>query len=74
MTFARERGNKMNNPKWSDRMRKTQYTGLGYRNDYPGLWRIYDISDTRPAAIGPQYPSKETLLADLYRFAKEGGF
>lgn len=40
-----------------------------------GLWRVFwnDV-DWEPVAVGPFYPTKETLLADLDRYAKEQGF
>lgn len=54
----------------SDTIRPTRFAELGYRQDAPGLWRIYDITDaSRPAAVGPQYRSKAELLADLERYA-----
>ncbi len=42
---------------------------LAYRCEEPGLWRIYDITDTPARPVGPQYRSKDELLADLERYA-----
>lgn len=52
-------------------IRPTRFKELGYRSDAPGLWRIYDMESERP--VGPQYPTKSELLADLARFAKDFG-
>ena len=56
-------------------MRPTRFPALRYRQDGPILWRIYDCSDSlREAAVGPQYCTKGELLADLERYATEGGW
>lgn len=48
---------------------KTRYRELMYRQAFPGVWRfVGDGCD-----IGPQYPTKAELLADLDRFAAEYG-
>lgn len=48
---------------------KTRYPELMYRQAFPGVWRfVGDGCD-----IGPQYPTKAELLADLDRFAAEYG-
>ena len=54
-------------------VRPTRFAELGYRNDGPGVWRIYDVTEAREAAIGPIYRSKTELLADLQRYATEYG-
>lgn len=55
-------------------VRSTRFAILGYRQDAPGLWRIYDTSDPRrPAAVGPHYRTKMELLADLPRYARDFG-
>ena len=55
------------------RYRPTRFKELGYRCDGPSLWRIYDIRDDPPAAVGPFYKTKAELLADLDRYAAEFG-
>lgn len=62
---------------------KTQFTDnetaieLLYGKVEAGLWRIF-VRDTNtngsPRSVGPLYPTKETLLADLSRYATEYGF
>lgn len=48
---------------------KTRYRELMYRQAFPGVWRfVGDGCD-----IGPQYPTRAELLADLDRFAAEYG-
>lgn len=58
--------------------RPTRFTGLGYRQDAPGLWRFVDTSwtpaDGMQCTIGPQYRTKAELLADAARFAAERGY
>jgi hypothetical protein len=61
-------------PRTSNTIRPTRYTGLGYREDFRGCWRIYDISEPgRQGAVGPKYRTKVELLADLDRYAREYG-
>lgn len=58
-------------------VRKTRFDGLGYlAPDKQGEpWRFVDTTDsTRHAVVGPHYRTKEELLADLDRYAKEYGF
>lgn len=54
----------------------TRYAELWYRNDAEGMrkkacWRFVDASTN--ASVGPQYPDRIELLADLDRFAREFG-
>jgi hypothetical protein len=48
---------------------------LKYGKVLPGCWRFFDTTD-RPngAAVGPHYPTKELLLADMRRYGMEYGF
>ena len=55
----------------TDTIRPTRYEALGYRQDGPGLWRIY--ARDGDAAVGPHYASRTELLADLARYAKDYG-
>lgn len=48
---------------------KTRFAELGYVHDAPGLWRVVDMKTE--SRVGPQYHSKEELLADLDRYARE---
>lgn len=58
----------------SEVIRPTRYPELGYRQDGPGLWRIYAVAHgSQPAAVGPHYRSKAELLGDLVRYATEYG-
>ena len=50
---------------------RTQFPALGFEHVTHGLWRIVDREGN--AHIGPHYPSKQTLLADLARFAADFG-
>jgi len=51
-------------------IRATRFEELGYRQDGPNLWRIYDIMDPdSPGAVGPHYKTKAELLADLEDYA-----
>lgn len=52
-------------------MNPTRFKELGYVKVAPGLWRIVSREDG--AAIGPHYPSKAELMADLERYAIEYG-
>ena len=54
-----------------DHVRRTRYKELGYVKHSPTLWRIVDMESGH--VIGPHYRSKEELLADLTRFAREYG-
>lgn len=59
---------------YSDKLRATRFLDtLAYRCDGPNLWRFYDITGDKPAAVGPQYQSKAELLADLERYARGFG-
>lgn len=50
---------------------KTRFHELGYRKDAPKLWRIVDMSSG--SGVGPQYPTRAELLADLARYARSFG-
>lgn len=55
---------------------RTRYAGIGFVNVAPGLWRFADIhegikADEPPRTVGPEYPSKMELLADLDRYARD---
>lgn len=52
-------------------IRPTRFAELGYRQDGPRLWRIYDTDSEQ--AIGPFYRYKAELLEDLERYAREYG-
>jgi hypothetical protein len=54
-------------------VRPTRFKELGYRSDGRNLWRFYDITGDREAAVGPHYVSKDELLGDLERYAREYG-
>lgn len=53
---------------------KSRVPHLWYGCEAPGQWTIYDNQHNQMAAVGPKYYSKDELLADLDRFAKERGF
>jgi len=53
---------------------QTRFQNLGYWHQLPGLWQHVDLSGDTPSQIGPQYPTREALVADTYRFAVERGF
>jgi hypothetical protein len=57
------------------RIYRTRFLELGYHNWGPGHWRFLDLSDPdgRPADVGPVYPTRAELLADLQRYAAERG-
>lgn len=59
-------------------VRPTQFAGLGYANTNPAgrpLWRVIDKHDAgREAAVGPQYTTRQELLADLPAYAKQWGY
>jgi hypothetical protein len=57
----------------ADTIHKTRFPELGYVHDGPALWRIVDLTDARPSRIGPLYPSRAELLADLQRYAEQYG-
>lgn len=51
---------------------KTKWpTILGYRKVQRGLWRFVDITTDKPADVGPQYPTREMLIADMARYVRE---
>jgi hypothetical protein len=55
-------------------VRRTRIAGLGFSNTRPGTWRFVDIHEgvTRPLRlVGPNYATKDELLADLDRYARE---
>jgi len=37
-------------------------------------WKDTDMGDADPKRVGPIYPTKAEMLADLTRYAKEWGF
>lgn len=51
--------------------RPTRFAELGYRKDARRVWRFVDRSTE--ASVGPHYPSRAELLADLDRYATEFG-
>lgn len=56
----------------SAKVKNTRLPSLGYTCEAPKQWSIIDkVTD---AAIGAKYRSKDELLADLDRFAKERGY
>jgi hypothetical protein len=46
---------------------ETRYPELAYRNIIPRLWRFVDV--TTGSCVGPEYKSRQELLADLHRYA-----
>jgi hypothetical protein len=56
---------------------KTRFAGLGYWHQGHALWRVVDLHESVlnsqgvPRVVGPQYKSKEELLGDLDRYARE---
>lgn len=38
------------------------------------FWQFIHVSDGSARQVGPQYPTKEALLADARRYATEFGF
>lgn len=56
---------------------KTRFAGLGYWHQGHGLWRVVDLHESvlnsqgLPRTVGPLYKTKEELLADLNRYARE---
>jgi len=55
---------------------QTRFIGLGYANICRGLWVYVDMSDGPQgyAQVGPHYPSKAELLADLRTYAHDAGW
>lgn len=51
---------------------KTRFINLGYASQAPFQWSFYDLSTNE--SIGPKYPHKDELLADINRFAIERGY
>ena len=51
--------------------RQTRFAGLFYGQTAPSCWRVIDAHETRRAAVGPVYRTREELLADLGRYARE---
>lgn len=51
----------------------TRFPELSYTHDALRVWRFVDMKSVKPDGerprIGPIYPTKESLLADLARFA-----
>lgn len=53
---------------------RTRIAGIGFANPCHGLWRFVDIHEgvtSPPRLVGPNYASKDELLADLDRYARE---
>jgi hypothetical protein len=48
---------------------KTRFDGLGYAHIKRGVWQFVDMDGE--AQVGPQYASKDELLADMHRYATE---
>ena len=53
--------------------RPTRYASLGYAHVEPKLWRLFDITGSRPKATGPHYRTRTELMGDLDRYADESG-
>ena len=59
------------------KLHKTRFTGLKFMHVIDGVWRFVDVHDREPVTwcdcrcVGPQYASKDELLADADRYAKE---
>ena len=51
--------------------RPTRFAGLFYGQTAPSCWRVIDAHETRRAAVGPMYRTREELLSDLDRYARE---
>ena len=51
--------------------RQTRFPGLMYGQVAPSCWRVIDAHETRRAAVGPMYRTREELLSDLDRYARE---
>lgn len=47
----------------------TRFKELRYARVLPGLWRFVDAATG--AHVGPHYPTRAELLADLARYARE---
>lgn len=55
-------------------MYSTPYPSLGFKMVVGG-WRFYDVSDKMiHAAVGPLYPSKDALQADMKDYAERAGW
>ena len=52
---------------------RTREPEMGYQRQ-GDTWRFISLQDGREAAVGYQYPSKETLLSDMDRYLKEWGY
>jgi len=55
---------------WVGSATTTRYPEIGYRKEGPA-WRFVDMSTD--SAVGPQYPTKAEMLADLQRYAEQFG-
>ena len=51
--------------------RPTRFPCLMYGQTAPSCWRVIDAHETRRAAVGPMYRTREELLSDLDRYARE---
>ena len=47
---------------------KTLWPELGFTKHLPGIWRFVDMETG--SSVGPYYPSKQLLLADMRDYAK----
>ena len=60
------------------RYHKTQFDDGEQRllyGEFCGIWRFYhQVGNEEPRAVGAQYPTKATLLADCARYGAEWGF
>lgn len=52
---------------------KTRFATLGLMRVTATNWRFCDVSEDRPAVVGPHYATKTEALADLDRYAREYG-
>ena len=54
------------------KLRATLVPEMKYGNQCRGVWRFFDVSDGTPRVVGAQYPTRECLLADMYRYLHDG--
>ncbi len=57
----------------TDNVRPTRYVYLGYVQDGPRLWRLVDLTHEvcgLNPRVGPHYPTRAELLADLERYTR----
>lgn len=51
----------------------TKATNVYYARTMPSMWRFVHVEDGMASEVGPQYPTKDTLLADLLRYMTQWG-